>query len=103
LIKSACKPFTIGYDASKSALIASKKVEEAYKVQYIELSSAAVASDKPSKDFVFAAGQVSNATPLTISKPYDVTQYYTSAQSLKGYKRMLPLDLIALWVASYNS
>jgi hypothetical protein len=100
LIKSACKPFTIGYDSAKSALIGvDAKVETTYKVQYIELQNDNLTTDKPKKDFVFAAGQVSIDMPLTKSMPYDVTQYYTSAQSLKAWKRSLPLDLIALWVA----
>jgi hypothetical protein len=37
LIKSACLPFTIGYDATNSKLIGSVAIKDTYKVQFIEL------------------------------------------------------------------
>jgi hypothetical protein len=37
LIKSACNPFTIGYDSTGSAMIGSTTIPDKYKVQFIEL------------------------------------------------------------------
>jgi hypothetical protein len=53
LIKSACKPFTIGYDEAKSKMISSSKVEETYKVQYIELRADDIDAEKPKSAFTF--------------------------------------------------
>jgi hypothetical protein len=56
----------------------------------------------PKADFVFAAGQVSSDTPMTISIPNYVSQMYTSTVTPTGYKRMVPLELISKWVFQYN-
>jgi hypothetical protein len=103
LVKSACKPFSIGYDKDASTLIGSAVIDTTYKVQFVELRNEHVTSDKPKNAFTFEAGQVSDTTPGTISIPYHVTQYYTSRKSVKGFKRYVPLELIAKWVTQYNA
>jgi hypothetical protein len=37
LIKSACNPFTIGYDSTASKMIGTTTIPDKYKVQFIEL------------------------------------------------------------------
>jgi hypothetical protein len=58
LIKSACKPFTIGYNPDKSKLISEEKVEDVYKVQYIELRADNMDSAMPKKTFKFEKDQL---------------------------------------------
>jgi hypothetical protein len=102
LVKSECKPFSIGYDKDESTLIGSAEIDTTYKVQFVELRDEHVTSDRPKNDFTFKADQVSDATPGTISTLYNVTQYYTSRKTVTGFKRYVPLELIAKWVAQYN-
>jgi hypothetical protein len=40
LIKSACNPFTIGYDSTDSLMIGTSTIPDKYKVQFIELRDA---------------------------------------------------------------
>jgi hypothetical protein len=98
MVKSKCKPFTIGMNDSDSKLIG-KTAAAAFKVQYVELRDENVASDKIKSDFVFKKGENSVKVPLTRSIPFEVTQYYSSAQATTGFKRNLPIDLIALLLA----
>jgi hypothetical protein len=58
LIKSACKPFTIGYDEAKSKMISDTKVELTYKVQYIELKADNIDAERPKKTFAFEKDQL---------------------------------------------
>jgi hypothetical protein len=102
LVKSACKPFSIGYDKDASTLISPAVIDTTYKVQFVELRDEHVTSNRPKNAFTFKAGQVSDATPGTISIPNNVTQYYTSRKAVKGFKRYVPLELIVKWVAQYN-
>jgi hypothetical protein len=78
LIKSACNPFTIGYDSTASAMIGTATISDKYKVQFIELRDASITSDRVNNNFVFTTGQVVSTDAGTISKPNYVTQYYTS-------------------------
>jgi hypothetical protein len=85
LVKSACKPFSIGYDKDESSDIGSFDIDTMYKVQFVELRDEHVTSDRPKNTFTFKAGQVSDATPGTISIPNHVTQYYTSRKTVTGF------------------
>jgi hypothetical protein len=78
LIKADCLPFSIGYDATASALIGGVVIADTYKVQYIELRDDSVTTDKPNSNFVFTAGQVTTVAAGAVSMPHSVTQYYSS-------------------------
>jgi hypothetical protein len=58
LIKSACKPFTIGYDEGKSKMISETKVELTYKVQYVELKADKIDAGTPLKTLAFEKDQL---------------------------------------------
>ena len=102
MIKSKCKPFTIGYSKDKSTLITKTDPAEIYKVQYVELRAENIESEKPKANFKFTKDMLHMETAETTSMMYDVTQYYSSAKSTKGYKRMIPVSLVGTWVTSYN-
>jgi hypothetical protein len=78
LIKSACNPFTIGYDSTASTMIGTATIPDKYKVQFIELRDASITNNRPNNGFVFTSGQVVSTDAGTVSTPNYVTQYYTS-------------------------
>lgn len=99
MVKSTCKPITIGYDAANSKAVS--KIEDEFEVQWIQLPASSVTSDVV-QEFTFTKDQLLGAAAVG-SSLYDMTQMFSSGQTTAAFERMLPISVVELWVKQYNA
>lgn len=99
VLKSACKPIVVGYDAT-STITAATKSDGVY-VQWVQIPQASVTSDKVGQ-FTFTKAQLLSTTAAK-SALYQFTQKYSSGGSTAAFTRDFPVELAALWAAQWNA